>query len=799
VDLLSVLPLVWLTGALGLGGHLSLRNLRVWRAVKRERLVTDQDITELLENCKMQMGIETVLAVAVTDKVKSPALFGFVRPRLLLPQGLLEMLSLDDLRHCFLHELAHVKRRDIYIGWWAALLEVVNWFNPLIWFAFRQMRADQEMAADAMVLSRLKPNEPPQYGRTIVSLLERFSQPQYLPSVAGFLEDKLRLERRIAMITQFKKNSDHWSSLAVISVILLACISLPNARCSNSADAAARESATVGETPSGGARQQGPILRELNIDMIFNTTFSLSRDGSKIVYWKLKDGRRNLVVRNLISGEDTEITHHPAGNTWTPVFSPDGDRVVYTWEGGGTPHSLHTVSPQTGEVHCLNVSAFPMDWSRDGRFILLSTARKVRDCILCLDGDTVEKVDLPIPEESSGWRFSPDNKYVSYSHDGNLYLYHLGDNKVTQITTGSNDDTQPLWSPNGTYLIFLSRRGFGSQPDLCYVAIADGRAVGDVHAIRPDLGDDVELYSLSARGQLLYRRNLKDRSVLVTKMDPQTGPIGEPVQLAAGSHPIWSPDGRRIAYIVKKALHVMSADGTDDQEVISVNFPESGTYAWSPDGDQIYIQEFRTDGTETCAISISTKERRIVLAEDPSMHAQHLTCSPDGKRLAFLKPGPPSGRYQVFTVDVDGTNLRQLTFYEDGYVWYPAWSPDGKHIAVEYGPGSGRKTLSLISVDDGTTREVFRGETSQERFCRKSWSPDGSKIAWVQRNIGCLVIGHVSECRFDTFSVKAGDSIVWTCCWSPDGTKMLLGTASDIRQLMIMENFLPEEVVSADR
>jgi len=86
---------------------------------------------------------------------QEPALFGFVRPRLLLPQGMLETYSLENLRYVFIHELAHLRQRDIYLGWLMALLQVVHWFNPLMWFAFGRMRADRELACDTLAISTL--------------------------------------------------------------------------------------------------------------------------------------------------------------------------------------------------------------------------------------------------------------------------------------------------------------------------------------------------------------------------------------------------------------------------------------------------------------------------------------------------------------------------------------------------------------------------------------------------------------------------------------------------------------------
>jgi len=50
--------------------------------------------------------------------------------------------------------LAHLKRRGIYLGWLTSLLQILHWFSPIIWFAFYRMRADWELACDALVLTR---------------------------------------------------------------------------------------------------------------------------------------------------------------------------------------------------------------------------------------------------------------------------------------------------------------------------------------------------------------------------------------------------------------------------------------------------------------------------------------------------------------------------------------------------------------------------------------------------------------------------------------------------------------------
>ena len=225
----DVLAFVWLAGGLVLAGYVFASNFRLWRIVKSVRPLTDQSILDLLEDCKGQTGVETILGIIVTDKVKSPALFGFVRPRLLLPVGIIETHSIKELRHIFLHELSHLKRYDILLGWVTTLLLVIHWFNPLVWYAFYRMRQDRELACDASALSTMGIGESEKYGLTIVRLLEKFSQARGLPIIAAVSEDKSNLKKRIAMISQFKKEPYVWSVLAVTLIIILSFVTLTNA------------------------------------------------------------------------------------------------------------------------------------------------------------------------------------------------------------------------------------------------------------------------------------------------------------------------------------------------------------------------------------------------------------------------------------------------------------------------------------------------------------------------------------------------------------------------------------------
>ncbi len=225
----DILALVWLAGSLMLAGYVFISNFRLWRIIKSVRPLTEQRILDLLEDCKKQTGVETILGIIVTDKVKSPALFGFIRPRLLLPVGIIETHSVKELRHIFLHELSHLKRCDILLGWITTILLVIHWFNPILWYAFYRMRQDRELACDASALSTMGIDESEKYGMTIVGLLEKFSPARSLPIIAAVSEDRSNLRKRIAMISEFKKEPYVWSALAVTLIVVLSFVTLTNA------------------------------------------------------------------------------------------------------------------------------------------------------------------------------------------------------------------------------------------------------------------------------------------------------------------------------------------------------------------------------------------------------------------------------------------------------------------------------------------------------------------------------------------------------------------------------------------
>ncbi len=216
------LPFIWISVALAMLAYIFLRSLSFLMAVRNHSQVTWEPALNLLEACKKELGIKTVLVLMETDLVQTPALFGYIRPRILLPRGMIEHMDEKALRHVFLHELRHLKHHDILTGLIAAVLLALHWFNPFVWIAFHTMKRDREFACDAMTLSHLTLPEHREYGLVLLNLASSKNGKNAFSftGLTGIMEHKSAIKRRIEMIPAFKKRSP-WYTLVVTACYLL--------------------------------------------------------------------------------------------------------------------------------------------------------------------------------------------------------------------------------------------------------------------------------------------------------------------------------------------------------------------------------------------------------------------------------------------------------------------------------------------------------------------------------------------------------------------------------------------------
>ncbi|MDB6019134.1 MAG: hypothetical protein JWR19_3623 [Pedosphaera sp.] len=228
-NLVQIGALVWAIGVGLLAMRLIGQNLAFIHRLRTADPVTEPKVLALFEQCKTALGIHFPIGLVETAQVNSPALHGFFHPCLLLPVEMIGGFSEQELRHIFLHELAHIKRRDMAVHWAAALLKILHWFNPVLWLGFRRMASDRELACDELALSHAGEAERKPYGAAIIKVLETCAGTPALAGVMGILEDKDQMTRRISMILKFRQHS-RWPVLAMLLLLAIGLVTLTDAQ-----------------------------------------------------------------------------------------------------------------------------------------------------------------------------------------------------------------------------------------------------------------------------------------------------------------------------------------------------------------------------------------------------------------------------------------------------------------------------------------------------------------------------------------------------------------------------------------
>lgn len=156
--------------------------------------------------------------VYISEKVTSPALYGIIKPRIILPAEYRE----GELNYILMHERTHARRGDNLIRLLALVTVCVHWFNPLAWIFLKLLFADLELACDGAVLKKCNAEQRKEYAHTILSAVERTSV--FASSFGGA---KIRL--RVENILSYKKLSAISAAGMVALLIAIAYILLTNA------------------------------------------------------------------------------------------------------------------------------------------------------------------------------------------------------------------------------------------------------------------------------------------------------------------------------------------------------------------------------------------------------------------------------------------------------------------------------------------------------------------------------------------------------------------------------------------
>ncbi|MHC4640007.1 MAG: M56 family metallopeptidase [Planctomycetota bacterium] len=224
VVFLTWLAIVMAMGLLLLQRALFVRGL-VAQAKKASRLMNDE-----LAYCCASMGIKAKVSLKISVNATTPSVCGLIRPVILVPWNLVSTLGVSRMRTVLMHELAHIRRGDLWVNLAQTVLQIIFFYNPLLWLANCVVRRIREQAVDEAVLVAMGEGAQ-QYPQTLVDVAKMaFKRPALSLRLIGVVESKSALAGRIKhILSRPIPKSARLGLISILAIIIAGAILLPMA------------------------------------------------------------------------------------------------------------------------------------------------------------------------------------------------------------------------------------------------------------------------------------------------------------------------------------------------------------------------------------------------------------------------------------------------------------------------------------------------------------------------------------------------------------------------------------------
>jgi len=448
---------------------------------------------------------------------------------------------------------------------------------------------------------------------------------------------------------------------------------------------------------------------------------ALSPDGSNLVYVANHNGTARLFQRSLNSFDSKPLSG--TEGAYNPFFSPDGDWIAFFAD-----NKLKKVSLSGGEPIALCEARNPIGgtWGENDQIFFGNQEGGVLSQISAKGGSLQI---VPVRDQVTEVNLLPDKKHLLYSTNpssnpdySQIKAVSLESGDVKVVLDGGFG---PHYLPNG-HLVFTRGASLMRVPFDVANQKVDGQPVTLIEGIRGEAYGNSQV-AISRNGTVAYLPGVagwigkpvwvdKQGNVTPTEMPTQCyssfqlSPDGKRVAIGVGNAtddiwiydvnrgtffrltndghnlgPVWSPDGKRIAYASNRGqsfgIYLKAADGSGVEERLTTSENNQAPESWSPDGDTISFVEWKADDAGDIMVVRLDGDRKAQPFHRTRFSEFFSTFSSNGRWVAYTSD--ESGRYEVYVRPFPGPGGQWQISTQGGEE--PVWAPNGEGLFYRNG------------------------------------------------------------------------------------------------------------------
>lgn len=567
-------------------------------------------------------------------------------------------------------------------------------------------------------------------------------------------------------------------------------------------------------------------IRTVELCADCDTLGSVSPDGRYLseTDW---EGSGDIGIRYLQTGEYRRLGDKPSWNVGigeadTSLFSPDGQKIAYSWNvqyDGESGYELRVIDAFGDDPAWRTVyrnpeipKIYPSGWTNDDRLLVWIRRKDWSQGFGFVDiasGDLemIQSVD----RHASFPKLSPDSRWIAYdipASDGadsrDIFLLASDGSEAKRLTTHRANDVVLGFTPDSKAVLFSSNRT-GS-----YGLWRRSLAGGEAEILMRDLGP-VSPLGVLADGSFVYARELGSEDLYQAELDFETGKLlAEPrlidtLYQGSNAGPWLSPDGTRLAYFASPAaslytpgspdkLMIHNLGSGDDFEIRSqgLSLYFFWDLDWSPDGRRLVFPARNTRGRwGYYEADIDARTTRKLLDIDSP---QPIFWASGGHDLVFARRETRNGVRVDTLMRLESGQVQPRQIYLSRKGWMRRLTVSLRRDLVAW--QEEWKRIQVMPVDGGEPRTVFERERGIQDI---AWTADGrSLLLRMAEGEGRYAIWVVPLDGGEPHKTELAAVRLQQLSPHPDGKTVFYKAGSSDIRIFKTENFLPSPEATSE-